>query len=425
MGKRFRFIHCADLHLGTPVADVGEGQAHWAKVLREAASKSFANIVDLALEKQVAAILIAGDVYNAADHSLAAQLDFAQELFRAAKAGIRVFVAHGNHDPLGAWRAEVPLPPTVHVFRADRTESIPLVVDGETAALVYGRSYGANAEPEHLAAEFRREEGAPCAIGVLHTQGPESGEGPYAPCTYEELRAAGMDYWALGHVHTRTVLQENPYMIYPGNPQSLHRKETGPRGCYLVEVGSYGTTIPEFCETDAVRREEWTFDVTEVADTDALLAIVGAKRQERRAAVGKPILAALTFTGSGPLHAVLRDAEAREALAERLNEQELFKHLFVYCCRLTDRTRPTTDWTARRELPDATGDYLRAYDELAGLPAAERQSLLREALAERPEFQRYLRLFGEMTDDRLDEALAAAELLGARYLTEAEEYEAD
>ena len=27
------------------------------------------------------------------------------------------------------------------------------------------------------------------------------------------------DYWALGHIHKRTILSENPPIIYPGNIQ--------------------------------------------------------------------------------------------------------------------------------------------------------------------------------------------------------------
>lgn len=51
MGKRFRFIHCADLHLGMPIAQAGGG-AHWDQALREATIRAFENIVDAAIEKR-------------------------------------------------------------------------------------------------------------------------------------------------------------------------------------------------------------------------------------------------------------------------------------------------------------------------------------------------------------------------------------
>lgn len=414
MGRRFRFVHCADLHLGTPIADVAGQQVHWDGALREATIKTFAGIVDLAIEKRVQAIIIAGDVYNAADHSLAAQLEFSRELFRAASHGIKSFIAHGNHDPLEAWRAEVPLPPTAHVFRSDRVEGFPLTVDGELVAMVYGRSYGKRHEDAHWVPSFVRDADVPYAIGVLHTQGPEAGEtGVYAPCTEAELIAAKMDYWALGHVHTRSLSEKGPVIAYPGSPQSLHRKEIGPRGCYLVEVGGYGTTMTEFYETDAVRREQWTFDVTEMETVEDLVAAISAYRKARREEVKKPILAALTIQGRGCLHPVFQDREAVMALLDRLNEAEYYKHIFVYCYELIAETSPVVDWGERRVLPDAVGDYLRTIDRLQAEGDAACVARLRQWLAARPEWERYARQFGEIDDERLLRIWKRIETTGA------------
>lgn len=413
MGKRFRFIHCSDLHLGMPIADIGGSRVHWDEALRDATMQAFRNIVDLALEKRVIAIIIAGDVYNAADHSLAAQLEFSRELYRAAQAGIRIFIAHGNHDPLGAWRAEIPLPPTAHVFRSDRVEGFPLTVDGETVAMVYGRSYDRAHVDEHWARDFIRETDAPYAIGVLHTQGPAGGEeGVYAPCTRTELEQAGMNYWALGHAHTRSITASEPFIAHPGNPQSLNRREIGPRGCYLVEVGTYGTTIPEFYETDAIRREIWDISIEDMQSAEEFIAAVGTMRKERREAVGKPILAELRCTGRGVLQGMLRDREVVDALLNRLNEQEYYKHIFICCYRLDDRTLPAINWDERKNLPDAVGDYLRACERI-GADGEELLRHLRAYLATRPEWVRYERYFGELTDERLLTAWQKAEIEGA------------
>ncbi len=424
MGKRFRFIHCADLHLGMPIAQAGGG-AHWDQALREATIRAFENIVDAAIEKKVDALLIAGDVYQAADHSLAAQLAFARELFRASEAGIRAFIVHGNHDPVDAWRAKVPLPPTAVVFGSEEVEAKPLVVDGETAAMVYGRSYAATHVREDWASLYERTDDAPYAIALLHTEGPTGDGGNYAPTSMEVLARSRMNYWALGHVHTRTVLGEEPYIVYPGNTQSLHRHETGPRGCYLVEVGSHGTTMMEFIETDAVRRELWEIAIDGIADTEALVALLTERRKERRDAVRKPILVTVRFTGRGALHEVLRDEDARTALMERLNEQEYYKHIFVCWDRTEDKTQPLTDWTRRAELPDATGAYLRAHaaltDELGAIPA----ETLRAWLQDIPEWTKYARYLTDVDDTRLQAAWEAARSHGAERLLGDDDYEAE
>ena len=65
MGKPFSFIHCADLHLGEPLSGLRGGSGGpWAEALREAGNKAFENVVNIAIDRKVNALLIAGDVYN-------------------------------------------------------------------------------------------------------------------------------------------------------------------------------------------------------------------------------------------------------------------------------------------------------------------------------------------------------------------------
>ena len=62
------------------------------------------------------------------------------------------------------------------------------------------------------------------------------GHDPYAPTRLDVLRSKGHDYWALGHVHEREVLCRNPWVVFPGNLQGRHARETGAKGATLVEV---------------------------------------------------------------------------------------------------------------------------------------------------------------------------------------------
>ena len=129
MGKHFSFIHCADLHLGEPFDGLHSGNVGpWTEAIGKATFKAFETVVNIAAEKRANAILISGDVYNSDHHSLAAQMAFARELFRAAQAGIQVFIIHGNHDPQEAWQADIPLPDTVHIFPGNEVTAIPLMI---------------------------------------------------------------------------------------------------------------------------------------------------------------------------------------------------------------------------------------------------------------------------------------------------------
>src|SRR5262249_29874573 len=74
-------------------------------------------------------------------------------------------------------------------------------------------------------------------VGLLHTScDGRSIHSPYAPCSVEELVQKGYDYWALGHVHAHQVLHERPWIVFPGNTQGRHIKETGEKGCVVVSV---------------------------------------------------------------------------------------------------------------------------------------------------------------------------------------------
>ena len=123
MGKHFSFIHCADLHLGEPFGDVRlGGSGPWNEQISKSTFKAFEKVVDAAIDNRVDAILISGDVYNSDHHSLAAQMAFARELYRAAENGIETFIVHGNHDPEEAWRADIPLPDMVHIFSSSEVQ---------------------------------------------------------------------------------------------------------------------------------------------------------------------------------------------------------------------------------------------------------------------------------------------------------------
>lgn len=113
----------------------------------------------MAIDKRVHAVLITGDVYTSADHNLTAQLDYVRLLHKLAQNNIQVFAVLGNHDPLEAWKAKIPFPPNVHIFPTESVERVPLVVDGEEVAAIYGQSYAKSEQRENLAWKFNRAAG--------------------------------------------------------------------------------------------------------------------------------------------------------------------------------------------------------------------------------------------------------------------------
>ena len=108
---KFRFVHAADLHLDSPFRGIhNEAPAHVAQTLSNATFDAYRNIIDLCLQEEVDALLVAGDIYDGADRSLRAQLRFVDGLKQLDRAGTRSFICHGNHDPLDGWEARLDLP---------------------------------------------------------------------------------------------------------------------------------------------------------------------------------------------------------------------------------------------------------------------------------------------------------------------------
>ena len=180
----------------------------------------------------MAALLVAGDIYDGADRSLRAQLHFADGLAQLEKAGIRSFIRHGNHDPLDGWEARLDLPAGCVRFGPE-VDGFPVFPDERERATVHGVSYPTREVRENLTPLFAEAgSGQGFNIGLPHANvGGNPDHDSYAPCSVSDLAETGLDYWAMGHVHTRQTLRErNPTIVYPGNPQGRHPNEPGARG---------------------------------------------------------------------------------------------------------------------------------------------------------------------------------------------------
>ena len=243
----FRFLHAADLHLDSPFTGLAAAApVEVAEMLRDATFGSWRRIVDLAIEQRVDFVLVAGDVFESANRTLLAQVRFRDGLVQLSDARIPSFVVTGNHDPLSGWEPSVAWPPLAYRFPAHEVTSVPVRRGGGEAepelARIHGISFHVRDVTENLALRFRRDPGAPFSIGLLHANvGSNPAHAPYSPGSIDDLRAAGLDYWALGHIHKPAILSEgNPAIVYAGNSQGRDPIEADARGCMLVSVRDDG-----------------------------------------------------------------------------------------------------------------------------------------------------------------------------------------
>lgn len=408
-----RFIHAADLHLDSPFKGIrNEAPSHISQALSSATFDAYRNIIDLCIHEEVNALLVAGDIYDGSDRSLRAQLRFTDGLARLSRAGIRSFICHGNHDPLNGWEAKLDLPEGCVRF-GSQVECFPMIPEEPDRGAVYGISYATREVRDNLTPRFASAAAHQgFRIGLLHANvGGNPDHDSYAPCSLSDLSDTGFNYWALGHVHTRQILQSgHPTVVYPGNPQGRHPNETGARGVYLVEVDDHGGVQLDFRAVDVIRWETLTLDIGAMETEQALLdRLDDSAGTTLDAAEGRCVIARLELTGRGPLHRWLTGPGTAEEVRERLNEAHANQDTWLWCegIRLTTASPVNREASQNRE--DFLGDLLRLSSELQTREntADELRELLQPLYGRRD--MRELLRDHVPTDDDLRELLAQAE----------------
>jgi DNA repair exonuclease SbcCD nuclease subunit len=258
----FRFIHAADLHLDSPLHGLRAFDGAPVERLRSAPRRALENLVDFAIEQKVSFLLIAGDVFDGDWKDYGTGQFFVRQMARLRECDIPVYLISGNHDAQNKMTRALAYPSNVHVFPTDRPDTVRL--DALEVA-IHGQGFANQSVTEDLSANYPKPIAGWINIGLLHTSctGREGHEN-YAPCTIEGLRSRGYDYWALGHIHKREELLDDPWIIFPGNIQGRHAKETGPKGCYLLNVDEHRRITPTFHPIDDLRWEYLPVDVSEI-----------------------------------------------------------------------------------------------------------------------------------------------------------------
>lgn len=379
---RFKFLHVADLHLDSPFVGLrSAAPEHVASALQQAIFSAYDRVIETALREQVDFVLIAGDIYDGKDRSLRAQLRFRDGLARLARSGIESFVVFGNHDPLGGWSARIQWPAATHCFGAQNVEAVPVIRNGVRLATVYCISHGQKEVRTNLAQQFRANQEPGPAIGLLHAnvQGI-GGHEDYAPCCLDDLEVAGMDYWALRHVHNKQVLRtESPAVVYPGNTQGRSRAEAGERYCCLVSADA-DRLLQELVPVDAVRWLSEEVAIGDLVEDQELLDQLDGKcREIMEDSEGRPVVCSIDLVGSGDLHHDLSRPGYVDGVLEHLRNEHSSNDPFVWVDRLRVRTARGYDREERKRAQDFAATLLEVADEIRAHPDAIAE--IREELA--------------------------------------------
>jgi DNA repair exonuclease SbcCD nuclease subunit len=402
--ESLRFIHAADLHLDSPFRGIGAAPAKLKEQLQSATMAALRRVVDHTIQSKADFLLIAGDIYDSKDRNLRALVSFRNEMERLAGRNIPVFLVHGNHDPLNGWGSGFQLPPNVVTFGGE-ADTEPFLRRGQEAARITGVSYVRERVTDNLASSLKPDKDALYSIAVLHANvGRQTGHADYAPATVAELLAAGFDYWALGHVHTRAVLAEEPAMVvYPGNTQGRNPRESGPRGCYQVDVDTHGRAHLQFIDTSVARWTHLELSIENLNSMNQLVDLMLERGREAAASFEGRTVARCTIRGNGLLHRDLQREDMNEELAEVLSST-----LIVESVRIA--TGPMLDFDSLARTETMVSDFLKLTER--ALEDPELRQRLADSLA--PLFRR--KDMPGVDDARLREWIERASALGVDLL---------
>lgn len=396
-----RFLHTADLHLGSPLQTVCSDAPTLQDQLRNASYTAFERVIDLAIDETVDFVLIAGDLYDQESRSVKANEFLVTQFQRLADQSIPVYVVYGNHDPLGQATQFVEFPDNIYEFGCEEAEE-HLYPDSEhPEARIWGQSYRDRRESRKMYRGFTPVDNRIPNIGVLHS-GLDPDSNSYVPCAKGDLQGKeSIHYWALGHIHQTRVDTDSQPIVYPGIPQGRQITEPGVGGCLLVELNTTGSPDLEFVPTSPI---VWQDIVLSTDDAEESLSTLDDIQRyiETVAADLSPILDDLAdelsipvrkaewnpaghvcrwrLTGRGDPHSLFEEDEAVfERLEERLRDALSFRDPFIWTESIQDRTSPG--------LPDVDtlrgdDDVIDAFDDLRTTvqdDAALRQDLRDEA----------------------------------------------
>ncbi len=297
----FRFLHAADLHIDSPLIGLARKSEEFAGRIGDASRRAFDNLISAAIDEECSFVLISGDVFDGEWRDYRTGLFFADRMRRLDDAGIKVYIILGNHDAENRFASRLELAENVHLLSHRKPETVR--IEG-LDAVIHGRSFPQREVSENIAQDYPGPVAGCFNIGLLHTActGRE-GHASYAPCTVEQLVNHGYDYWALGHVHAREVVNLSPYIVYPGNLQGRNPRETGPKGASLVTVDDGRVVGLEPRVLDVIRWSVASIELGSCTDMSSVQAVVREQIEHSMdAADGRSLALRLRLSGTTPIH---------------------------------------------------------------------------------------------------------------------------
>ncbi|MEP2531193.1 DNA repair exonuclease [Shimia sp.] len=318
----FKFVHTADIHLDSPLKSLALRDPGLAELIGNATRTALSRIIDLCISEEVHALVIAGDLYDGSQTSMKTARFLAQEMERLTASGILAFLIRGNHDASSKITRELVLPDALKVF-SGRAETLEATLNDHAVA-IHGISFRLPHAPESLLGHFNSPVPNVFNIGILHTSlDGATGHDPYAPCALADLQQTGYDYWALGHIHKRSVHPGKTTVVMPGIPQGRDIGEAGPKSVTLVSVDDDGMVSQQEREVAVAQFERLAIDCNAISDWSVLVdTLKQTLKTARHEFLGENLIVRPILVGQSSLAwRANRDADLLRGEAQHIAEQ--------------------------------------------------------------------------------------------------------
>jgi DNA repair protein SbcD/Mre11 len=370
--SKFRFLHCADLHLDSPLRGLEADPDAPVDKIRGATREALRNLINFAIEQHVDFVVAAGDLYDGDWQDWRTGHFLTGEITRLTNAGIPFIAIRGNHDAESVITRRLRMPnDNARLLDHRRPETYRL---RNLPVSVHGQSFATKAVTENIAKDYPPPDPGRFNIGLLHSSvGDREEHTTYASCSVEQLCHHGYDYWALGHVHKREILSRDPWIVFPGNLQGRHVRETSAKGATLVTV-TEGRIIdePEHISLDTVRWARITVALTEHTGEDAALSQVrAALAVALDQADGRLLAARIELFGACIAH----DSFSQDLGAAREKIRDAAISVagpgMIWTETIDIATRSPMAIEAQEERHDATGQLVRTLRATTGTEVAD------------------------------------------------------
>ncbi len=387
-----KLLAIGDMHLGRRPTRLPEALAADADTLSSFAAWNQA--VDLAIQEQVSAVILAGDVAESNFDYFEALPELTRGVQRLLEADIPTYAVSGNHDvkvlPLLAERI-----PAMHLLGAGgQWESAtiePAQHTGEPPITLWGWSFPTQVVSHSPLDDFPGRQAGQLNIGVLHCD-RDTTDSRYAPVTTAALAHCGLDAWLLGHIHQPDPLTAANPSGYLGTLTGLDAGESGPRGPWLMHIEQGQITAMIQRPLGALRWQPLAVDLTDAATAEAITICENDALDALADALGEhadqPQVLGLRVRYVGDTHLSTAVIQATRIQSGRLYTLAQNAQIRYFVERSIIDVRPKIDVVALAQRDDQLGGLAQRLLILERtVDDAERQALLDRASAQTREMQ--------------------------------------